>query len=186
LTDEVRPPALHCTVDPKKDERTVTPGRRNDTLFRECMKAARSCDDLDQLLDFARTRNAEYSPPLPDNEVVKVAQSAWGYEERGENWIGRGGRIVSFTIAMSIFLAAAHTDAFALLAILRRQHWAPVDFILSNAMANSLGWSLRRFRSARDYLVECGKLRCVHRAGGGPHDPPKFQLLERVQFRSPI
>jgi Primase C terminal 1 (PriCT-1)/Bifunctional DNA primase/polymerase, N-terminal len=103
LTDEVRPPALHCTVDPKKDERTVTPGRRNDTLFRECMKAARSCDDLDQLLDFARTRNAEYSPPLPDNEVVKVAQSAWGYEERGENWIGRGGRIVSFTIAMSIF-----------------------------------------------------------------------------------
>jgi hypothetical protein len=130
--------------------------------------------------------NAEYSPPLPDNEVVKVAQSAWGYEERGENWIGRGGRIVSFTIAMSIFLAAAHTDAFALLAILRRQHWAPVDFILSNAMANSLGWSLRRFRSARDYLVECGKLRCVHRAGGGPHDPPKFQLLERVQFRSPI
>src|SRR6185312_7665961 len=65
LPDKVRPPALDCTVDPKKHDPAVTQGRRNNMLWRDCMSAAPSCDDLDQLLDFARTRNDEYLPPLP-------------------------------------------------------------------------------------------------------------------------
>lgn len=76
LPDEVRSPALHRTDDLRKSERTVAPGTRNNTLFRECMKAARLCDDFDKLLDLGRTRNAEYSPPLPDDEVFEVAKSA--------------------------------------------------------------------------------------------------------------
>jgi len=177
LPDKVRPPALDCTVDPKKHDPAVTQGRRNNMLWRDCMSAAPSCDDLDQLLDFARTRNDEYLPPLPDNEVVKIANSAWGYEKRGDNWIGHGGKIVPLTHRDVDLLAADHPDALALLSLLRRHHWARPDFILSNAMADDfLGWTLRRFRAARDYLIQCGMLHCVHPGGRGPYDPPKFRL----------
>jgi hypothetical protein len=42
----------------------VKEGSRNDALFRLCMWEARSCDDFDQLLDWARTRNEAFLPPL--------------------------------------------------------------------------------------------------------------------------
>jgi Bifunctional DNA primase/polymerase, N-terminal/Primase C terminal 1 (PriCT-1) len=175
LPEEAYSHALHATL--KKNERSVTPGTRNNTLFRECMKAARSCDDFDQLLDFTRTRNAEYLPPLPDNEAVKVARSAWGYEERGQNLIGSGGKIVLLSHRDVDLLAKDHTDALALLAILRREHWGRKIFILSKKMAEFLGWDLRRLKAARDRLVECGQIRCLHPGGRGPHDPPKYQLV---------
>jgi hypothetical protein len=68
---------------------SVSCGHRNDTLFRKCLRDARFCDDPDALLDVARTYNAEFLEPLSDEEVIKVATSAWGYEERGENRYGR-------------------------------------------------------------------------------------------------
>ena len=59
------------------------------------MKAAHHCDDFDALLDVALTANANFLPPLPEDEVMKVAKSDWGYTERGENRFGRHG--VSFS-----------------------------------------------------------------------------------------
>jgi hypothetical protein len=44
--------------------RAVPDGQRGDTLFHECLTAARHCDDFEALLDFARTRNDEYLPPM--------------------------------------------------------------------------------------------------------------------------
>jgi hypothetical protein len=69
----------------------VSVGARNKTLWAACMRAADHCDNLEDLLDVARTRNDEFSPPLPDDEVVKVAHSAWGYTERGLNRFGKPG-----------------------------------------------------------------------------------------------
>src|SRR6516164_6162424 len=50
---------------------------RNNALFRLLGRAAHHCDDLDQLLDYARTRNEEFGEPIQDAEVVKIAQSVW-------------------------------------------------------------------------------------------------------------
>jgi hypothetical protein len=71
--------------------KTITEGERNDTLFDHCMRSALFCDDLESLLDVARTRNAEYMPPLPDTDVVKTTKSAWGITERGQNRFGKHG-----------------------------------------------------------------------------------------------
>lgn len=85
--------------------------------------------------------------------------------------------MVTFSHSEIDLLAAGHADAFALLARLRKEHWDRPVFVLANAMAGSLGWTVRRFKAARNYLVECGRLRRVHPGGGGPHDPPKFELV---------
>ncbi len=73
----------------------VAEGERNNSLFYHCMRSAHSCVDFDALLDVARTRNAEYLPPLPDTEVVDTAKSVWQYTERGENRVGTLWRVVS-------------------------------------------------------------------------------------------
>ena len=154
----------------------VREGTRNDTLFRDCMLSAHYCDDFDQLLDVARTRNAEYSPPLADEEVVKVVTSVWGYGTRGENWIGRG-KVVALSHRDVGLLAANYPDALALLAIVKCEHWARPKFVLSNKMAeHTLGWTLRRFKAARQRLLDSGLLHCVHPGGQGPHDPPWYAL----------
>ena len=72
----------------------VGEGQRNTTLWRHCMGQAHYCDDLGALVDVARTANANYLPPLRDDEVIKVACSAWGCTERGQMFeaIGVGGR----------------------------------------------------------------------------------------------
>jgi hypothetical protein len=59
---------------------------RNDTLFRYCLAAARRCDDFDALLNVARTRNAEFIPPMEADEVAKAVRSAWRYQEEGRNF----------------------------------------------------------------------------------------------------
>jgi hypothetical protein len=52
-------------------ETSVPVGRRNNELFRRCLGAARRCDDLDQLLDWARSQN-DFPVPLPDDEVAEI------------------------------------------------------------------------------------------------------------------
>ena len=47
------------------------------------MRSAHFCDDLERLLEVARTRNAEYLPPLPETEVLKIAKSDSGLHRAG-------------------------------------------------------------------------------------------------------
>jgi hypothetical protein len=154
----------------------VREGERNNTLWRACMRRATKCGSFDDLLDFARARNAEFEPPLEDAEVMRVAKSAWDYTVRGENWFGRGQEVrVPGDVVAS--LAADHPDAISLLLILQIRHGgATADFALANKMAKSMGWTLLRFRSARDRLIDEGLLRRIHRGGQGPHDPPVYAL----------
>jgi len=50
---------------------------RNNALFRLLGRSVRNCDDFEQLLDYAQTRNAELGEPMPEMEVLKVAKSVW-------------------------------------------------------------------------------------------------------------
>ena len=64
-------------------------GERGDKLFRHLMRAAPHVDDFDSLLDVARTFNDNCEPPMEEYRMISTAKSAWGYEQRGENWFGR-------------------------------------------------------------------------------------------------
>jgi hypothetical protein len=138
---------------------SVGQGARNDALWRHCMREARYCDDVDALLDVARTRNATFAPPLADAEVVKTAISAWDYTERGENWFGCGRRVITTHDEIDRLLQD-HPDAFMLLMMLRRHHWGR-EFVVANEMAQHMpggGWARKRFVAARRHLIEIGAI----------------------------
>ena len=74
----VPPPKSQQTHSTKRLAiRDVAKGDRNNALWEHCMRAAHHCDDFDALLDVARTSNASFLPALMDDEVVKIANSAW-------------------------------------------------------------------------------------------------------------
>jgi hypothetical protein len=156
-------------------------GLRNQTLWRECMKMARGCRGIEQLMEKAMGCNIECYEPLPADEVLKIVASAWGYEVKGSNWFGHGARVVFHADEVDN-LAAADPDAFALLTILRRHHWDR-DFFMAKPFAKSLGWTLPRYKAARNALVERGFIKCVHPGGRGPNDPPVYRIIDRVDWR---
>lgn len=136
---------------------TVPIGRRNDALFRHCMRHARSCDDFEALHDVAVTfaERFEQSPTavlLPE-EIRKVAISAWNYTQQGRNWMG-----------------AEHTDfdrsafpppslladpyLYGLLCWLRDHDDRGRLIMIADALAEILGWSLHQLREARRRAIE--------------------------------
>lgn len=156
---------------------TAGVGRRNDALWRHCMQAAHHCDDFATLLDVAQTQNEGVCPPLEDAEVVKTARSAWGYTVRGENWLGRGKRLVT-TFDEIDGLLRTHPDAFILLTILRRHHDETAEFVVANAMAAAMpggGWTRKRIAAARGYLEASGLLEEVRRSSHR-HGPAIYRL----------
>ncbi len=162
--------------------RSIAVGRRNDTLFRLLLREARYCDTFEDLLDVAFTINdGSFQEPLPPAEVAKTASSAWGYEQRGENWAGRETRAV---VDRSTFeILQQNPDAYVLWTKLEIEHGARKEaFAVSpEAMARTeavkKGWrDKRRYRKTRDWLVEQGFLVQVHFGGHGTGDPHLFRL----------
>jgi hypothetical protein len=141
----------------------VGAGRRNDALWRACMQEARSCADFTELARKAAAMNKTmFYDPLPDEEVLRVVASAWLKEEDGTNWFGRGGRIVVGRDEVDGLLKE-HPDAFILLMILRRYHWRDAQFVVANAMADTMPgrWARKRFSAARKVLEDLGLLEIV-------------------------
>lgn len=118
---------------PGNDDRrpAVPTGRRNTTLFHLALEHAPYADDLEALIDVVHTRNLDCEVPLPDAEVIKIAASAWGYEQRGENLKTRGGAVVIPNTVIDLLID--HPDAWRLYGKLRRHHWGR-HFALANAM----------------------------------------------------
>jgi hypothetical protein len=127
--------------------RGIGQGARNNTLWAHCMKAAHYCDDFDALLDVARTSNASFLPPLTDDEVVKIANSAWDYTQRGDNWFGRHG--VFFGTEEVNRLITSDQDQFVLLALLRANNGPNSKFMVANGLTQTLRWRVKRLRAAR-------------------------------------
>ena len=112
-------------------------------------------------------------PALSDDEVVRIAGSAWRYTEKGENWFATSG-LVGLPNAAVDELASADPCAFALFGVLRRWNAGRHHFNLANETAQKLGWTLPRFKTARRRLEEAGHIRCIRRGGRGPNDPPVY------------
>ncbi|MFW7355595.1 MAG: bifunctional DNA primase/polymerase [Brucella sp.] len=149
-------------------------GKRNNDLWRDCMKMVRGCRRIEELMEKAMQRNQGFCEPLPAEEVLRIVASAWGYESEGKNWFGHGARvIVDHAIVDS--LAASNPRAFALLSLLMRHHWGR-EFYLTKAYASTIGWAVNTMREARDALLERGLIECVHQGGRGPNDPPVYRF----------
>jgi hypothetical protein len=155
---------------------SVTPiGQRNDALFRHCMMKARSCRKIDELMEIAvQTNNNSFYEPLPDSEVLRVVASAWSKQLSGQNWFGEGRR-VAFSHEEIDNLLFADPDAFALLTILKRNHWGR-NFFAANAMAKMMpggGWTVKRLAGARKRLEISGEIK-VLRDASSYHGPALY------------
>jgi hypothetical protein len=140
----------------------IRKGARNNALWRHCMRQAHHCDNFDAMLDVARTFNEGCQPVLEEGETMKIAQSAWGYTERGENRFGQHG--AWFPIE-EIAVMSAEPDAFALLAFLRAHNGPLATFMCTNTLSEQFRWNLRRLQTARSRLIEYGYMTPVRQAG---------------------
>jgi hypothetical protein len=108
----------------------IPEGERSDTLFKHALRHAAHVDDLDALTDVVRTRNMDCMPPLAEAEVVRIAVSAWSYQQEGKNLVGRGHAIVTAHTVIDELMHES-PDAFLLLMVLKRHHWGR-DFVAAN------------------------------------------------------
>jgi hypothetical protein len=140
-------------------------GTRNRDLFRHCMKQARHCDTLEDLLDVATTFNGELVEPLDSAEVGKVAASAWHYEETGSNYVGKHGAF--FAASECVNLITTDQDAFVLLAFLRASNKPDALFMVANGLADKFGWRRQRLAAARNKLIAEGYIKRLRHAHTG-------------------
>lgn len=126
-------------------------GRNND-LWRRAMREAHHVDDYEQLLDRVETLNQEYVEPMQQAEVAKIAESAWGYTERGENRFGQYG--VRFPTREVNELIETSPDDYLLLSYLRANNKPDATFWVTNGMAETFGWSRQRLAAARRSLLQ--------------------------------
>jgi Primase C terminal 1 (PriCT-1) len=183
-TETPRPSAVAAA---KSDEgATKNAEGRNNILFEHCLRHARCCDDFNALLDVARTRNADFTVPLDDAEAVKTAHSAWGYEERGENFISVGQRtIISTEIAERILMHEYGREALALFLKLSHAHGSRHGpfAIQPQAMADAkvipcFGTSKHPYVRGRKALLEIGIVKQIH-WGRHKGDPNLYLLPPR-------
>jgi hypothetical protein len=154
---------------------SIGKGNRNKSLWEHCMKAAHHCDDFDALLDVALTANANFLPPLTEGEVVKVAKSAWGYTQRGENHFGRPG--VYFDAEEANRLITSDPDLFVLLAFLRANNGPASTFMVANGLAQKLGWGRKRFAAKRRDLEQT-HIKMVRRPSA-TNGPARYRWLAK-------
>jgi hypothetical protein len=164
------------TADRELRARRIAKGCRNDWLFRACLKAARHCDDMDALLDVARTRNEECDPTLSDADVVRVVASAWRYEAEGRNWSGIPAHVV--TTKADLLAYSDAPEARWLLDFLRANQEGVRDrFAISpRGLGTAIGWNPKRVAAARDVLVARGAVVQVHVGGNGTGDPHLYRF----------
>jgi hypothetical protein len=75
---------------------TLAVGQRNNGLFGAALRLAPHCDSADDLAAQLADANAQMcDAPLAAAEVRKIANSAWHYEARGQNWVRSDG-VVQF------------------------------------------------------------------------------------------
>lgn len=162
----------------------VPHGMRNDNLFKLCLRKARSVADGDALRAFAMGVNQSGDwEPLPMEEVLRTATSAWEKQATGKNWVGSGARIVQTVSEFDrVFFPPngkpdpVAADAHFLLSTLRRLHFDRATFVCANEMHKRCGWSLRRFRNARRFLEDKGCLLLVSPYSAQDNSPAVYRF----------
>lgn len=176
------PPDLRAGV-----EVTASVGERNVTLFKECLREARSVANGDALRAFALSINTSGAwEPLPAEEVLKTADGAWNKQLNGTNWVGSGPKIITDVSEFDrVFFPAngqpepAAADAYYILTILRRLHFDKTTFFCANALHKRLGWTLARFQRARRFLEAEGCLLMMRPPSAKDSAPATYRFWTR-------
>jgi hypothetical protein len=167
---------LDCPQAQTEGHAPIPKGRRNNEMWRHCMRRANDCNSLDELVDAARTYNMQMEQPLEDTEIIKAANSAWGYAERGQNRFGQHG---AWFPCNEITALLEHQDAFLLLAFLRAHNGPWSHFMCANdGLAEKFGWPRKRLALARTRLIELQYIKHVRHAGRGQ---PALYSMDRHQ-----
>jgi hypothetical protein len=150
------------------DLRSARKGWRDKKFWPHIARQAHIVKSLDELIAIAREMNELMAEPWSDteaeSEIVKKCKYWWDKTQKGENWYGVG-KYVRATHAEIDRLQdmPGCEDAYWLLTKLRRYHWGR-DFKFANAMHESLGWTLKRFKAARALLLKLGEFIVIKRA----------------------
>jgi hypothetical protein len=148
-------------------------GQRGIGLNKILCRHAAYAETFDELLDVARTTNANFLPPLSDAEVVKRTRQAWQDARDGkiQPWAGHEAtaRIRKSEIKLLNSMGRNGADAVVLLMVLRAEHGARYSrgetfSIVAEAMQEKQtipGWHWKRYVAARDLLLKAGKLKRV-------------------------
>jgi hypothetical protein len=115
-------------------------------------------------------------------EVTKIAKSAWGYAEAGENWFGQTG--VRFPTWEVNELIASSVDDFVLLSYLRANQWPDATFWTANGLAETFGWSRQRLAAARESIIQRGYVRRVRAATN--NQPALYRWCSSVKKESGV
>lgn len=151
---------------------------RNNSLFHRALRSARQANTKEELIQMVSQANQQFSEPLPVDEVLSVAGSAWRYKQEGRLMV-TGGEATAVTFRSDLDHLWDKPLALALLLRLRMEHsWRNGEpFILAKATAKSMGVAPMTYLAARDTLVDRNFLKIVYPGGRGKNDPPKAVLL---------
>jgi len=130
----------------------IQEGNRNSLLWQHCMREAHRCHTLEEMVDVARTFNERCNPPLPSEEIIKTAKSAWTKTTEGNNRFGRHG--VFFDTDETNRMISVDQDAFVLLAFLRANNGPDRTFMIANPLSKKLNWTVKRLANARRTLTQ--------------------------------
>jgi hypothetical protein len=173
IDDLERLPRLAATAAPPAQPREPVPvGKRNNELFKYCQSIVGRCDDLDQLLDAARTWAADrLEVPLPDAEIVKTCTSAW--QRRG------GGKLfMQHIIEGPLFpRLIADPEVWTLCSYLMIEQGPAAEFMIADGLGQARGWPRRLVPTARKMLLDMGVVECVR--------PPKKGQPALYRWRPP-
>lgn len=156
----------------------IKQGKRSKELLRHLMERAHEAEALDELtacaFAFAERRiDRTDGHTFTDADIRSAANWCWTKTAAGKNWIGQERRIEKLETVI-LRLAAKHPYANSLWDILQNQHGNQERFPLAKSRAQSIGWTLPKFRQARDVLTGEGLIVRVEEGGRGPHDPPIY------------
>jgi hypothetical protein len=156
-----------AALPPMRQERqqpadSIPKGQRNQALFEYCRRTVSHCDDLDELVDAARTwADNNLAEPLPAAEVMKTCNSVWNY--RGDRK-----RIMNHIVESEAYASlVANTDALALFAFLSAENGLEAAFMIADGLGEARGWSRRFVPTARRALLAMGVIECVRRPRPG-------------------
>jgi Bifunctional DNA primase/polymerase, N-terminal/Primase C terminal 1 (PriCT-1) len=161
------PPHVYGKQDVVIGPETIPEGKRNDVLWRQCMREARRVNGFDELLNAARTFNLACLPPLNDGDVVQTAQSAWSYEENGLNRFGQQGAWIPGQEYDELLSQPDGLVVVNLFVFLRRHQAPSAEFMCTNSLAERLGCPEKRVATARRRLIQLGYIKPTRRAGRG-------------------
>jgi hypothetical protein len=137
-------------------------GQRQTLLFRYCHKVAGNCDDLDQLIDAARTwSDSKCAEALPDAEIVATAYKVWKYQ-------GGRRRVMQNIVESPLFQRLiADVEVWALYAYLATENGPAAQFMVADGLGPARGWPRRMVPRARRALLDMGAIKCVRQPRKG-------------------